>query len=374
MRRLLLAALVVVLARPAPAQDAGGAVADSLDALVAAFAAENDLPSIVVAVVRDGREQVATSGAVDSLGTAPTVHTAYEIGSVTKVVTALALGEMARRGEVALTTPVADLLPDSVAVPTSGAAPITLVDLATHTSGLPRLPPTLLLVADPDDPYAAYQEDDLYAFLSLYELPRAPGAEYEYSNLGGGLLGLALARRVGVDYQTLVRERVLGPLGMNETWVVLPDSIGLAPAVGAFGQSVPHWTWTEATAGMGGLRSTAADLLTLVEATIAPPGDLPASLAAALADAPRPLRRIPGRMRIGLGWHLVPDLRPGVGVVWHNGGVGGGSSFVGLDREGGVGVVVLANKGGAANEAVTRFGFEVLERLLDAGRPAPSDG
>ena len=373
MPRLLLAVLALLLAHPALAQPAGGAALDSLGALVAAFAAENELPSVVVAVVRDGREQLATSGAVDSLGTAPTAHTPYEIGSVTKVVTALALGEMARRGEVRLTTPVADLLPDSVRVPTSGATPITLVDLATHTSGLPHLPPTLLLTADPDDPYAGYLAADLYTFLGLYELPRAPGATYEYSNLGAGLLGLALARRGGpptggVDYQALVRERVLGPLGMDETFVVLPDSLGpLAPAVGPFGEPVPHWTWTEATVGMGGLRSTAADLLTLVEATIAPPPGLPAPLAAALEDAVRPLRRVPGRMRIGLGWHLIPDLRPGAGVVWHNGGVGGGSSFVGLDREAGVGVVVLSNKGGAANQAVTTFGFEVLRRLIDAG-------
>ena len=367
MHRFLLAALLVVVAHPAPAQTTGGAALDSLDALVAAFAAESELPSVVVAVVRGGREQVAASGAVDSLGTAPTAHTPYEIGSVTKVVTALALGEMARRGEVRLTTPVADLLPDSVAVPASGAAPIALVDLATHTAGLPRLPPTLLLTADPDNPYANYLASDLYTFLGLYELPRAPGAAYEYSNLGAGLLGLALARRGGVDYEALVRERVLGPLGMDETFVVLPDSLGpLAPAVGPFGEPVPHWTWTDATVGMGGLRSTAADLLTLVEATLAPPPGLPTPLAAALADAARPLRRVPGQMRIGLGWHLIPDLRPGDGVVWHNGGVGGGSSFVGLDRESGVGVVVLANKGGAANQAVTAFGFEVLRRLIDA--------
>ena len=366
----LLAVLLAVLARPALAQSAGGAALDSLDALVAAFAVENELPSVVVAVVRDGREQVVTSGAVDSLGTAPTAHTAYEVGSVTKVVTALALGEMARRGEVTLTTPVGALLPDSVSVPEGGAAPITLLDLATHTSGLPRLPPTLLLTADPDNPYANYLDRDLYTFLGLYELPRAPGAAYEYSNLGGGLLGLALARRAGTGYEALVRERVLGPLGMDETWVVLPDSLGpLAPGVGAFGEPAPHWTWTDATAGAGGLRSTAADLLRLVRATIAPPADLPAPLRAALLDAARPLRQAPGRTRVGLGWHVVPDLRPGAGVVWHNGGTAGGSSFVGLDREAGVGVVVLANRGGAANGAVTTFGLGVLRRLLVAAAP-----
>ena len=382
MRRLLLLALALPsllgLAGPALAQTSGGAVLDSLDAVVASFAAEHELPSVVVAVVRDGQRQVATAGAVDSLGTAPTVHTLYEIGSVTKVVTALTLAEMARRGEVALTTPVADLLPDSVTVPTSGAAPMTLVDLATHTSGLPRLPPMLLLTADPDDPYTAYTAGDLFGFLGRYELPRAPGAAYEYSNLAAGLLGLALTRRAeggAAGYEALVRDRVLGPLGMDETFVVVPDSLGpLAPAVGAFGQPVPHWTWTEATVGAGGLRSTADDLLALVEATLAPPDSLPASLRAALADAARPLRRTPGRMRVGLGWHVIPDLREGAGVVWHNGGTAGGSSFVGLDREAGLGVVVLVNRGGAANQETTRFGIEVLQRLVGTTPPAaPAD-
>ena len=380
MRRLLLPALAspsllgvlgLLVAGPALAQPGGGAGLDSLDALVEAFVADHELPSAVVAVVWDGRRQIATAGAVDSVGTAPTAHTPYEIGSVTKVVTALALAEMARRGEVSLTTPVADLLPDSVAVPTSGVTPMTLVDLATHTSGLPRLPPALLLTASPDDPYADYRADDLYTFLGLYELPRAPGAAYEYSNLGAGLLGFALTRRAGAaGYEALVRERVLGPLGMDETFVALPDSLGpVAPAFGAFGEPVPHWTWTEATAGMGGLVSTADDLLALVEATIAPPDALPAPLRAALTDAARPLRRTPGRMRVGLGWHVIPDLREGAGVVWHNGGTGGGSSFVGLDREVGVGVVVLTNRGGAANQEATRFGLGVLRRLVDAATP-----
>ena len=363
------ALLVLLLVHPALAQGGadGPAPLDSLDALTTALAAEHGLPSVVVAVTWDGRRQLAAGGAVD--GSPPTDRTRYEIGSVTKAITGLALAEMARRGEVALTTPVADLLPDSVGVAAGGAAPIALVDLATHTSGLPRLPPTFLATVDPDDPYAGYTASDLYAFFGSYEHARAPGAEYEYSNVGAGLLGLALGRRHGGGYQALVRERVLGPLGMTETAVAVPDSVSFAPAVGAFGQPVSHWTWTEATVGMGGLRSTAADLLTLVEATIAPPPGLPPSLAAALADAARPVRRAPGRTRVGLGWHVIPDRRDGPGVVWHNGGTGGGSSFVGLDRAAGVGVVVLANRGGAANAAVTEFGFDVLRRLVEAAAP-----
>ena len=371
-RPALAALLGLALALPASAQTAsdqaaGGAVLDSLDALATALAAEHGLPSVVVAVTRGGRRQTAAAGAVD--GAAPTDRTRYEVGSVTKAVTGLALAEMARRGEVALTTPVARLLPDSVRVPAGGAAPVTLVDLATHTSGLPRLPPTFLGSVDPDDPYAGYGERDLYAFLGAYDLPRAPAAAYEYSNVGAGLLGLALGRRHGGGYEALVRERVLDPLGMTETSVAVPDSVRFAPAVGVFGQPVPHWGWTEATVGMGGLRSTAADLLALVEATIAPPLGLPPSLAAALGDAARPVRRAPGRMRVGLGWHVIPDQRDGPGVVWHNGGTGGGSSFVGLDRASGVGVVVLANRGGAANAAVTEFGFDVLRRLVEATAP-----
>jgi CubicO group peptidase (beta-lactamase class C family) len=126
--------------------------------------------------------------------------TVFEIGSVTKVFTSLLLSDMAQRGQVALTDPVSKYLPASVRMPQRNGKQITLQDLATHTSGLPRLPANLK-PKDSANPYADYSVAQLYEFLSSYELPRDIGSQYEYSNLGGGLLGHVLARYAGMDYE-----------------------------------------------------------------------------------------------------------------------------------------------------------------------------
>jgi len=126
-------------------------------------------------------------------------NTIFEVGSVTKVFTSLLLADMAQRGQVALTDPVAKstcLL--GLKMPERNGRQISLEDLATHTSGLPRLPSNLS-PKDAANPYADYSIEQLYQFLSGYQLTRDIGPQYEYSNLGGGLLGHVLARRAGMD-------------------------------------------------------------------------------------------------------------------------------------------------------------------------------
>src|SRR4029453_3090616 len=134
-------------------------------------------------------------------------------------------------------------------------------DLATHTSGLPRLP-SPFTPKNPANPYADYSVEDLYRFLSSHELRRDIGSQYEYSNLGGGLLGHVLARRAGMDYEALVRARITGPLGMNDTRIVLtPEMRGrLAAGHNAALKPVPNWD-LPTLAGAGALRSTVNDLL-----------------------------------------------------------------------------------------------------------------
>jgi CubicO group peptidase (beta-lactamase class C family) len=324
-----------------------------LDSLARAAAEADGLPSLVVGVVAGGERHVVGVGTVG--GAAPDAHTPYEIGSVSKVLTALALADAVTDGEVELTTPVADLLPDTLEVAASAAGPYRLVDLATHTSGLPRLPGDLFTAPGfaMANPYTHYGADRLLAFLERAEVETAPGETYGYSNLGAGLLGYALARRDGAGYAERVRRRVLAPLGLDATTLDAPE--GLAPAHGADGAPVPPWTWTDATAGAGGWRSTASDLLTLAEAALAPSASaLPASLALSLD----PQIRARDDVAVGLGWHLSPlDLRT---MAWHNGMVGGSASFLGVVPEAGVAVVVLTNR----QASVDALGVEVLRRLL----------
>ena len=223
----------------------------------------------------------------------------FEIGSVTKVFTALLLADMVRRGEVALDDPVAKYLPAEVKVPTRAGRSITLLDLATHTSALPRLPDNFQ-PKDPTNPYADYSVEQLYQFISSYQLTRDIGATFEYSNLGAGLLGHALARRAAMDYETLMRSRVLAPLGMSSTAIALSPELQSRLTAGHDAQlrTVPNWD-LPTLAGAGALRSTANDLL----AFLAVLGQSESSLASAMT-ATLTVRRPVGAAGsdIALGW------------------------------------------------------------------------
>ena len=296
---------------------------------------------IVVGVIEPQGRRIVTYGAVDPGDSRPlTGDTVFEIGSTTKVFTSLLLADMVRRGEVALSDPVAKYLPAEVKVPERHGRVITLLDLSTHTSGLPRLPSNLQ-PKDSANPYVDYTAELLYQFLSTYQLPRDIGSEFEYSNLGAGLLGFALARRAGMGYEQLVHTRIAGPLGMKSTGIALTPDMKARLAVGhnAELKPVPNWDF-DALAGCGALRSDANDLLTFLAANL---GYIKSPLAPAMASM-RAVRRPTGTAslgEIGLGWLIVKPSS--YEIVWHNGGTGGYRSFVGFVPSTRVGVVVLSN-------------------------------
>jgi CubicO group peptidase (beta-lactamase class C family) len=264
--------------------------------------------------------------------------TVFEIGSITKVFTTIALADMARAGEVQLDDPVANYVPESVTVPSRDGKPITLAMLATQTSGLPRLPANMA-PADQANPYADYTVEQLYAFLSSYTLPRDPGSQYEYSNLGMGLLGHALARRAATSFEDLVAARITTPLGMRDTRITLTADLRdrLATGHDATGRPVANWD-IPTLAGAGALRSTVDDMLTFLQANLDSTSVLwPAASATHGARVETGVENL----AVGLGWHIF--TRPTGRIVWHNGGTGGYHSFAGFDPERGMGVVVLAN-------------------------------
>jgi hypothetical protein len=247
-------------------------------------------------------------------------------------------------------------LPESVRLPTRSGRGITLLHLATHTSGLPGLP-TNFEPADWQNPYADYTVERLYEFLNTYTLPRNPGQLYEYSNLGVGLLGHVLALVTGTDYERLVEERVAGPLGLHDTRAVLSAEQRSRLAHGASGVVArPNWTFA-ALAGAGVLRSTARDVLQFLAANR---GWVPSALSEAMAEAQtqRVTTPSPG-LAVGLGWHLL-NLGAGT-AVFHDGGTGGYRAFAGFLRNGNSLVVVLAS----GEYDVNDIGFH----LLDANFP-----
>ncbi len=326
---------------------------------------ENHPGGAVIGLLRGDTTAVHAFGAVDSTGRRPTARTLFEMGSVTKTFTGLLLADAIERGEVERSTPVTTLLPDSVTVGTADSTTVTLGHLATHRSGLPRLPSNLGATARPGDPYAAYGDSALYAFLDDYTLSRAPGAKYEYSNLGMGLLGQLLARRADTTYAALVRRRITGPLGLPDTRVHLSPERADRFAQGhdRMGRPTPPWHFG-ALAGAGALRSTAADLLSYLRAhgrALAVSPDTATTLHRAMRRATTvhaPTDR--ESTRIGLGWHQ--STREGHAVLWHNGGTGGFRSVVALDRETGDGVVVLVSAA-LSSRTVLKTGRALLRAL-----------
>ncbi len=302
---------------------------------------------IVVGVIDPKGRRIVSYGALNQGDLRPlNGDTVFEIGSITKVFTSLILADMVQHGEVSLDDPVAKYLPPGVKMPTRGGKQITLVDLSTHTSGLPRLPGNLK-PQDPENPYADYTVDQLYQFLDGYTLTRDIGSQFEYSNLGGGLLGHVLSRRAGMDYESLMHRRIAAPLGMTSTAITLSPDMITRLAVGHDASMKPAKNWDLPTlAGAGALRSTANDLLKLLSAELGYTGaPLKASMARQLSIR-RPTAGIGTNTAIALGW-LVRTDEAGA-VIWHNGGTGGYRTYIGFNPSTRTGVVVLSNAGTAA--------------------------
>ena len=223
MKRILLTLVVALLRMTqfARAQLGEGGIQDILRTRI--DAERRGLGIVVGSVDKDGSRIVSygdRGGGAGEVG----ADTVFEIGSVTKVLTALLLAEMANLGEVSLDDAVAKYLPPSVTMPLRAGRQITLRDLASQRSGLPRLPGNLA-PNDAANPYADYTIAQLYEFLSGYQLTRDIGSKYEYSNLGFGLLGHALALKAGMDYEALVVDRICSPLGMQDTRIALSSSL-----------------------------------------------------------------------------------------------------------------------------------------------------
>jgi D-alanyl-D-alanine-carboxypeptidase/D-alanyl-D-alanine-endopeptidase len=320
---------------------------------------------IVVGVIASGERRVITYGHLETGDTRPLDgNTIFEIGSETKVFTSLLLADMVQRGEVALSDPVAKYLPPGTRVPERNGRSITLVDLATHTSGLPRLPSNMS-PKDSANPYADYSVEQLYQFLASYQLTRDIGSEYEYSNLGGGLLGHVLALRAGTSYEELVESRICTPLRMNSTRVTLTPEMKARLAAGHDESLKTVENWDLPTlAGAGALRSTANDMLTFVAANL---GYTKSPLAPAMA-AMLKVRRPAGQsgLEIALGWHVYTT--GGKEIIWHNGGTGGYRSFMGFDPKSGVGVVLLSNT--ETPEGVDDIGRHLLDPSIPLKPPA----
>ena len=351
---------------PVPAAQLQAVLSKDLSqALTSGALAPSTGAGVTIGIVDHGERQVFSYGTAkpDSI---------FEIGSITKTFTGLLLAQIVAQGKVKFDEPVRELLPaGTVAKPTGNE--ITLLDLATQHSGLPRMPDNFN-PPDGSNPYADYRAADLYAFLTKHGVAKPADATFLYSNLGFALLGQALAVRAGTTYPQLLQEEITGPLGMKDTIVALSAEQQLRLIAGYDGAHHPAHAWDlVAFAGAGAIRSTADDMLTYLQANLHP-DKLPSgatktpngeTLPAALAQSHVLRADAMAGMRIALAWLYAPVT----GGYWHDGETAGYSSLAAFNPKADHAVVVLVN---TAGDFAHRLGEHISERL--AGKPAISLG
>ena len=294
-----------------------------------------------------GPAQVGNDDQVDG-------DTIYEIGSVSKVFTALALADAAQRKELSLNDPVAKYLPAGATMPQYRGKPVTLLDLATHTSGLPNVVPNVA-ATDLNDPNADMNQGQLLKSVAAYELTRDPGTAYQYSNAGYQLLGIAVADAAHTDFETLVKSRIFGPLKMTGTHFApsLEEKDKYSAGYDAHLQPVPHER-LPSLPGAGGMRSTANDLLNFLAANI---GLAPSPLAPAMADMVKTQRQSQYlELKAAVGWHVAKPHN--VEMVWENGRTDGYRAFIGFVPSKRIGVVVLSNSANTIDD----IGAHILDK------------
>ena len=322
---------------PAAYTACAGSIPESTKDQVRQYVDQGFNVGIVVGIVTPcGREVYAYGKTALSGGQAVDENTVFEIGSIGKTFTALLLADMVKRNEVSFDDPIEKYLPSSVTVPKFEGQSITLIDLATQTSGLPYIPDNL--PADEKSPYADYTVEQMYEALAQTRLIHQVGFRYEYSNFGMGLLGHILSLRSSMSYEELVVTRITNELGMSDTRSKLTPTMQDHLATGyRDGEQFPLW-YNPTLAGAGDLRSTVHDLLTYLAANV---GLINSRLYDAMQVTQEPRYPIDSTMKIGLAWqiHTRGDAR----IVDHLGATGGYYGYAGFVKDKQTGVVVLTN-------------------------------
>ena len=321
---------------------------------------------LVIGVIEHGQRRIFAYGTAkpDSI---------FEIGSITKTFTGLVLAQMVVQNKLTLDTPIRTLLPTGFVAKPEGAE-ITLADLATQHSGLPRMPDNFK-PKDPVNPYPDYHPAQLHEFLARRGVAKPADAGYLYSNLGFGLLGYGLSLRAGIPYGQLVSTEVLGPMHMSDTGVELSPAQRSRLIQGYDMNFDPIGAWDfDVFAGAGAIKSTAADMLTYLDANLHPDkyaagaaADSPAAtLPAAVALDHQVRATVNATGKIALAWGVNPN-----GTYSHEGGTGGYRSLAAFDPAQDRAIVVLYNRENtdpAAPQLVERVAENISE--LITGKPS----
>ncbi|WP_089603990.1 serine hydrolase domain-containing protein [Acinetobacter piscicola] len=303
--------------------------------------------SIVVGVYKNKRTFIKGYGTVAKESQlSPDATTIFQIGSISKLFTASLLQTLCDQGAVSMDDTLEELIGDQIPL-SSNAKNVTLKQLVTHTSGFPSIPKSLERKVQQQvdkenlllDPYSHLHSKDIFGYLATTEDKRKSG-QFEYSNYGMGLLGHVLELVTGKDYESLVKEMVLTPIGMDAT--VIPPTYQtqekLAQGYTSQGNITPVWTFP-VLAGAGGFYSNADDMLKFIQANLEEKG--------ASSKVFEEMRKTQASGNTGIGWMQPTFLDRFFGnrnIVWHNGMVGGYATYLSIDAETNTGVIVLTNQ------------------------------
>lgn len=330
----------------------------AITAQVKPYLTADVVSGLVIGIIDGDRQWSYGFGTAGNGTAAPTATTLFEIGAVTKVYTGVLLADAIERKEVGLSTEVSTLVPLGIPVPIRDDTAITVEHLVSHRSGLPELPPGLSRI-----PPARYGEDALFADLQRTKLLFTPGQGFLYSDYGVGLLGIALAKKIGAGtWAKAIETRVLAPLELDNTVLAVPAGQSARHAVGHADDGRPvAFAAFGAVDAAAGLRSTVTDQLAFLRANLDAISGKPGPLAAALRRTHDVM--IPGTNdQVAMGWFV--DSK---GRRFHSGHTDGFHAFIEIDLEGRRAVVVLASTG---TSLVDKLGDAVMDTLAGE-KPAP---
>lgn len=287
---------------------------------------------ISIAIINNGKVfYYGINKGNDTISTIENQKSVFEIGSISKVFTSTLLANFVIDGKVKLNENINEYLK----TPLNNSAKISFTDLANHTSGLPRLPTNLdLAKVNPENPYIEYKEKDMKEYLSKY-LELSNKGEYQYSNLGAGLLGYTLSKIENDTYESLLQKKIFSKYDMQNSTAEIDKIKGnLVRGLNNEGKEIPNWEFS-VLAGAGAIFSTIEDLSHFAISQFD------------YSNKELKLTRektfeINEKMDIGLGWHILKSQSENL-WYWHNGGTGGYSSSMAIDVKKKNGIIILSN-------------------------------
>lgn len=326
---------------------------NSIDDIVQPYIDSEWTHGLSIGIYQNGEYRFYNYGQLSAEKTStPDSLSIYEIGSITKTMTGALLNLMVEQGKMKFDASIGEYLPNDLGN-WQGEQSITMEDLSTHSSGLPRIPKNMLVMAmaNGDNPYKNYKVEHLYKFLEKYKPTDRANRKCEYSNLGAGLLGHILSLEADKNYEQLLQDELLTPLNMEHSTITFEEEHlkRLAPGHNPAGYPTSNWD-LPILAGAGAVRSNTLDMLKYVEANIKEELSLEATH--------RKRKQFNANHTIGLGW-LTNTSDPNFPITWHNGGTGGYRTYCGFVKEQKNGVVVLSNTA----IGVDHIGYLILKYL-----------